>query len=105
MGFIKNDKSFICINCNKKIEKLKYTSRDHCNYCLYSIHIDIQPGDRLNECKGILIPINCFTTSKKGMVIEYKCSKCKKIVRNIAAKDDNKDIIFKTIENYSKASL
>ncbi len=49
--FVKNDKSFICINCGKKVEKLKYTSRDHCNYCLYSLHVDITPGDRENDCK------------------------------------------------------
>ena len=71
MGFTKNDESFICLNCNKKVEKLKYTSRDHCNHCLYSVHVDIEPGDRLNECKGKLVPINIIQTAKKGKVIEY----------------------------------
>ena len=63
--FVKKDESFICVNCNKKVEKLHYTSRDHCNYCLHSIHIDITPGDRLNECKGLLVPINVLQDSKK----------------------------------------
>lgn len=105
MGFTKNDESFVCLNCNKKVEKLKYTSRDHCNHCLYSIHIDIEPGDRLNECKGMLIPINVLSTSKKGLVIEYRCSKCKEVVNNIAAEDDNNEMIYKVIENYSKAGI
>ena len=56
--FVKNDNEFICQNCGKKVEKLKYTSRDHCNYCLHSLHVDITPGDRLNDCKGLLVPIN-----------------------------------------------
>lgn len=41
--FVKNDNEFICNKCGKKVEKLKYTSRDHCNYCLYSLHVDIEP--------------------------------------------------------------
>lgn len=102
MSFTKKDESFICINCNKKVEKLKYTSRDHCNHCLYSVHVDIDPGDRLNECKGKLIPLNVISTSKKGKVIEYRCSKCKAIVKNIVADDDSLTEIYKVVEKYSK---
>lgn len=100
--FIKNDNEFICINCGKRIEKLKYTSRDHCNYCLFSLHVDVTPGDRENDCKGLLIPINVELNSKKGEVIVYKCQKCGAIIKNIVAKDDNRDEIYKIMENYSK---
>jgi DNA-directed RNA polymerase subunit RPC12/RpoP len=100
--FIKNDNEFICLNCEKKVEKLKYTSRDHCNHCLYSIHVDISPGDRLNECKGILKPINVEETSKKGRVVIYKCLKCGQKVRNIIANDDNEEVIYEIVKNYSK---
>ena len=55
-NFTKNDEGFICKNCGRKVEKLGYTSRDHCPYCLCSIHIDNNPGDRANDCKGILRP-------------------------------------------------
>ena len=100
--FVKNDNEFECINCGKKVEKLKYTSRDHCNYCLHSIHVDITPGDRANGRKGLLVPINVIETSKKGKVIIYRCKKCGKEVRNIVAIDDNEDLIYKIIENYAK---
>lgn len=100
--FLKNDNEFICVNCNKKVEKLKYTSRDHCNHCLYSMHVDITPGDRENTCKGVLVPVNVELNSKKGEVIVYKCQKCGAIVRNIVANDDNRDEIYKIMENYSK---
>lgn len=100
--FIKNDNEFICINCGKRIEKLKYTSRDHCNHCLFSLHVDITPGDRENDCKGLLIPINVELNSKKGEVIVYKCQKCGAIIKNIVAKDDNRDEIYKIMEKYSK---
>jgi DNA-directed RNA polymerase subunit RPC12/RpoP len=100
--FIKNDNEFICKNCGKKVEKLGYTSRDHCNHCLYSIHIDIFPGDRENDCLGMLEPINVIETAKKGQVIVYRCKKCGNEVRNIVAKDDDRDIIYKIVEKYSK---
>lgn len=93
-SFRKYDKSFICINCRKKVNKLIYSSRDHCPFCLYSIHIDYLPGDRKNKCKGILEPINLRLLNQK-MQIEYICKKCKYHLYNIVAKDDDKKIINK----------
>mgnify|MGYP000851927306 CR=1 FL=1 len=103
--FRKNDDEFICKNCNKKVEKLKYTSRDHCNHCLHSIHIDITPGDRANKCQGMLVPINVIETSKKGQVILYRCNKCKNEVRNIVARDDDKDVIYNVVRDYAMGKI
>ena len=99
--FIKNDNEFICHHCGKKVEKLKYTSRDHCNFCLHSLHVDIMPGDRKNECKGDLVPINVIQTGKKGQVIVYQCAKCGKEIRNIVANDDDKNAIYEIVKNYA----
>ena len=44
--FTEIDEEFICENCGKTVEKLGYTCRNHCNYCLYSKHVDINPGDQ-----------------------------------------------------------
>ena len=73
--FSKNDNFFVCEHCGKDVLPLNYTSRDHCPYCLYSKHVDINPGDRLNDCKGLLKPINELDTGKKHMQIEYICTK------------------------------
>lgn len=83
--FTKNDDGFICAHCGKEVKPLGYTSRDHCPFCLWSIHIDVNPGDRANECHGNLVPIKVETDSKKGYVIVYKCDKCGEIHRNRAA--------------------
>ena len=103
--FLKNDTEFICKHCGKRVEKLGYTSRDHCNNCLYSLHVDITPGDRENECRGLLIPINVIETSKKGQVIIYKCDKCGSEVRNIVAKDDNKEEIYNIVKRYTMQNI
>ena len=98
-NFTKNDEGFICNNCGKKVEKLGYTSRDHCPYCLCSIHIDKNPGDRANDCKGILRPEHVEVDSKKGYVIVYKCEKCGEIKKNKAADDDNIDLLISLTVN------
>lgn len=91
--FTMRDETFICENCNKKVNTLGYTARDHCNYCLCSKHVDINPGDRLNNCKGILRPIS-IEKFKNTYKIIYKCDKCNKIHKNIMANDDNFDLII-----------
>ena len=91
--FIKKDEEFICENCGKKVDKLNYTTRDHCPYCLYSKHLDINPGDRLNECKGLLKPIG-IEKFKDSYKIIYRCEKCGQIHKNIVANDDDMNLII-----------
>ena len=55
--FTKNDDTFICKNCGLEVKPLGYSSRNHCPRCLCSLHVDINPGDRANPCKGLLRPI------------------------------------------------
>lgn len=91
--FSKNDNFFICEHCGNEVNPLSYTSRDHCPYCLYSKHVDINPGDRLNTCKGLLEPVG-IEKFKNTYKIIYKCEKCKKVHKNLMAKDDNMDLII-----------
>ena len=91
--FSKNDSFFICEHCGNKVKPLNYTSRDHCPYCLYSKHVDINPGDRLNECKGLLKPIG-IEKFKDSYKILYKCEKCKEFHKNIMANDDDMNLII-----------
>ncbi len=96
--FEKNDKSFICEYCNKEVSKLNYSSRDHCPYCLYSKHVDINPGDRSNECQGLLKPID-IEKYKDTYKIIYQCEKCHQIHKNIIANDDSFDRILNIMKN------
>lgn len=100
-NFKKLDESFECLNCGEQIEKLGYTSRNHCPHCLYSLHVDILPGDRLNPCRGLQEPI-AIEHNKKGIVIIYRCKKCGSITRNIMAEDDDYNQILKVSKNPQK---
>ena len=92
------DEEFICENCGNNVDKLNYTARDHCNICLYSKHVDIMPGDRQNECMGLLKPIG-IEKFKDTYKIIYKCLKCGITHKNIMAKDDNFDRIIELSKN------
>ena len=93
-NFKKLDEGFTCLNCGKKVEPLGYTSRNHCPYCLHSLHIDINPGDRANTCLGLLKPVGVET--KKGeYVLVFKCEKCGITTRNKVANDDDFNEILK----------
>lgn len=93
--FSKNDSGFVCENCKREVKPLGYTSRNHCPYCLYSKHLDINPGDRASECMGLLAPVSAEISAKKGYVIVHRCEKCGEIHKNKAAADDNTSLIIK----------
>ena len=82
------DECFECEHCHKQVEQLKYSARDHCPYCLYSKHVDINPGDRANDCLGLLKPID-IEKFKDTYKIIYECEKCGTKHKNIMANDDD----------------
>ncbi len=98
--FTKNDASFICANCGKQVLPMGTSSRNHCPFCLCSLHVDINPGDRANECGGLMRPIRTEPDPKKGFIVIHKCDKCGEIHRNRAALDakvqpDNRSLLIK----------
>ena len=96
--FFVNNEGFICENCGRKVEKSDYTSRDHCPFCLYSKHVDINPGDRLNTCRGMLKPVG-IEKYKDTFKIIYKCEKCGQLHKNIIHNDDDMDLIIQLSSN------
>ncbi len=74
--------TFLCINCRKKVVPLTNGSyRNHCPFCLYSLHVDVIPGDRQSICKGLMEPIS-LRRGKKGLQIRHQCRKCGVIKHN-----------------------
>ena len=97
--FTEIDEEFICEHCGKLVPKLEYSCRNHCPYCLYSKHVDINPGDRAEKCHGSLKPIGIGFISNQCYVIIFRCEKCGAIRKNKAAKDDNMELIIKLSSN------
>ncbi len=93
--FTKNDSGFICAGCGKEVAPLGYTSRNHCPYCLCSLHADENPGDRLSTCRGLMRPISAEPDPKKGFIITHQCTVCGAVRRNKSARDDNRALLIK----------
>ncbi len=89
--FQRKIEDFVCDNCGEKTQGDGYT--DHCLKCLWSKHVDINPGDRLCDCKGLMEPIGVEIKSKE-YIIHYRCSRCKYRHKVKSNPDDNLEKII-----------
>ncbi|MBI5134592.1 MAG: RNHCP domain-containing protein [Candidatus Taylorbacteria bacterium] len=84
--FIRTIEDFVCERCGKKVEGTGYTN--HCPACLWSKHVDKNPGDRLEACGGMMEPFRAEREGKRDLIV-FKCLKCGFQRRNeLSAKDD-----------------
>ncbi len=91
-SFIKNKEDFECENCGENVEGSGYTN--HCPKCLWSKHVDIDPGDRAAECSGLMEPTE---VSKEGdtFSITHKCVACGYSKKNKISPDDDFNLVVK----------
>jgi hypothetical protein len=94
---------FVCEFCHREVEPVTNGSyRNHCPYCLYSKHVDFEPGDRQNPCGGLMKPISIRYHTQKGYQIRHKCSICGIEQWNKAAQDtvdpDNLELLLKLMQ-------
>ena len=93
-------KFFICQNCSKKVplDAPGTRHRNHCPYCLYSLHVDKKVGDRASSCEGVMEPIGkTFKKDGEEMVV-HRCQKCSVTSKNRIAGDDS----FERVEKLAK---
>lgn len=89
--FQRKVENFTCEHCGAKVQGNGYT--DHCPECLYGKHVDIFPGDRLEECQGNLKPIGLLEI--KGVrSLEYQCQRCGELSKNRLAPNDSEEAIL-----------
>lgn len=88
---IKKNESFICMNCLRRVAPAtKGNCRNHCNFCLFSCHVDIEPGDRKHNCKGMMKPVK-IERKKSIYYVLHKCIKCGVKKWNKIQEDDKID--------------
>ena len=80
---------FACANCAAVVAPLQNGSyRNHCPFCLFSLHVDARPGDRASSCGGLMEPLAVDYRSPKGFMVVHRCLACGLTRRNRAAPDD-----------------
>jgi DNA-directed RNA polymerase subunit RPC12/RpoP len=90
--FTENNEPFTCLFCGEDVSLHPSSSRDHCTRCLTGLHVDVFPGDRLNECGGRLRPIGIQTRHGERRIV-YRCETCHAQVFAPVAPDDNEELI------------
>jgi len=90
--FTRTIEDFVCAHCVASVKGDGYTN--HCPQCLWSRDVDVNPGDRANECGGMMKPI-ATEVSGDGYIITHECEKCGKVRRVRASDNDNVDEIIK----------
>ncbi len=89
--------SFRCKHCRREIpsDSTSTKHRNHCPYCLYSLHVDVSPGDRKSECHASMKPLGISLKKDGGEVmIIHDCQKCGKLnINRISAEDDERTIM------------
>ena len=95
---------FRCKHCRAEVPgtAIGTKQRNHCPFCLYSLHVDESIGDRKSTCHGSMKPTG-LTTKKDGeIMIIHKCEKCGKVSNNRIAGDDNTDTILSLADDETK---
>ncbi len=84
--FTRTPENFVCDMCHIRIEGTGYTN--HCPNCLWSKHVDKNPGDRLETCRGMMKPMR--VEKKKGeWILTHRCEKCGFERKNRMGEEDN----------------
>lgn len=89
--------SFICQNCGRMVspEHAGTKQRNHCPYCLASLHVDHRPGDRAALCHGVMDAISVWQRDNGELALIHRCRECGQLVSNQIAADDDQQLIQK----------
>ena len=109
---------FNCKNCQREVkieDNIGTRNRNHCPFCLCSIHVDLKvSGDRNASCHGIMRPIaltfknegfDKYGHKKQGeIMLVHLCEKCGDISINRISGDDSEESILKVFDLSAKLS-
>lgn len=73
---IARDEGFTCEACGREVPPHGRSARDHCPFCLRSVHVDGDvPGDRAAACGGRLEPVSVDHANGRVTIV-YRCRRC-----------------------------
>ena len=85
---VRRDEAFDCQSCGAEVQQGGARVRDHCPNCLFSLHVDVVPGDRASDCGKLLEPVGLEVVGQQT-VIQYRCQSCGHLQRNRAHDEDD----------------
>ena len=97
--FQRRKEDFVCENCGQTVLGSGFTN--HCPVCLWSKHVDINPGDRAELCQGLMSPV-VVQPHKDGYRIMFRCIVCGLERWNKAAPEDDFDQLLRIAKQHSE---
>lgn len=94
--FERKIEDFTCEHCGYSVVGDGYTN--HCPKCLWSKHVDVNPGDRHASCKGLMKPATVEKETGE-YVLTHECVKCGHRKRNKVGKQDEFDQVIKIVKS------
>lgn len=73
MTFTRRVEDFICASCGAENAGDGYTN--HCAACLWSLHVDVDPGDRAATCGGLMEPVGAELDGRRERLV-HRCVRC-----------------------------
>ena len=92
--FKRKIENFTCEHCGAQVAGSGYTN--HCPQCLWSKHVDINPGDRQATCGGLMFPQKLVLEHGEQHLI-HKCQKCGYEKKNKVQAGDNREEILRIL--------
>lgn len=106
------DKEFRCAHCKQMVfltSVMGTVHRNHCPYCLHSLHVDTKPGNRASMCRARMMPIGLtwkhngfdkyYNQRSDDIMLIHACSGCNIININRIAADDSCHVILEIFEH------
>ncbi|SMF53758.1 RNHCP domain-containing protein [Tistlia consotensis] len=84
--FQRRVEDFVCEHCGRAVTGDGFTN--HCPACLWSKHVDLDPGDRAAGCGGAMRPV-AVESRARGYLITHRCERCGLEKRNRASPADD----------------
>lgn len=93
---IRTEDSFICKSCGRSVPPPESgtENRNHCPYCLHSLHVDLRIGDRRSSCRSLMEPIGIWVKPSGEWAIIHRCTRCGFIRTNRIAADDDESLLL-----------
>lgn len=94
--FTRKKEDFACEHCGERVMGDGYTN--HCPACLWSKHVDVNPGDRAAECGGMMRAERWEIKNGEERIV-HQCVSCGHEKVNRISKKDSREELVKIAQN------
>jgi RNHCP domain len=87
---------FRCRYCHELVTALPSGTRhrNHCPHCLWSLHVDVERGDRGADCRGLMEPVGVWVKTDREWSLFHRCERCGHFSVNRIAGDDSQVVLL-----------